>query len=232
MSPDYELFSYHLHSLIFETNHYCCKGCGPFSICWKHPVRLGITLQHTDSDTAAVGDLMGVRLGRFTGSAYVEIPDEVFLSSARAMCSPSGAIFQDSSPIHTSSVQRAWFRRHPEISLCHTYPNCQILLRECLGSHGQRLPLRPYSQSPYRRYPSNYSVGGIALCRRTPVTVDGSGICDAEMPAFAKLVGVTRKIKSINVKTFYFPLQYVWIIKHWHYHRIHLGFIICEQGYQ
>lgn len=168
------LFSY-LHSLIFETNHYCCKGCGPFSICWKHPVRLGITLQHTDSDTAAVGDLMGVRLSRFTGSAYVEIPDEVFLPSARAMCSPSGAISQDNSPIHTSSVVRAWFRRHPEISLCHTHPNCQILLQECLGSHRQRLPLRPYSH-----YPSNYSVGVIALCRRTPVTVDGSGICDMQ----------------------------------------------------
>lgn len=51
-------------------------------------------------------------VGRYAGFANVEILDKGFLPSGKAMAFPKPESFyiQVNSPIHTSSVEQAWFR--------------------------------------------------------------------------------------------------------------------------
>lgn len=69
---------------------------------------------------AGVGELTDVGEGRFNAEKYVEILDEVFIPSVRAMLFPDRMPFslvQDNSPIHSARIVKLWFQEHPEISL-------------------------------------------------------------------------------------------------------------------
>lgn len=68
-------------------------------------------------------------VGKYAGFANVEILDKGILPSGKGKAFPKPELFyliQDNSPINTSSVEQAWFRQHPEITLRHAHPNRQI----------------------------------------------------------------------------------------------------------
>lgn len=58
--------------------------------------------------------------GHFTGEQYINILEEVFLSSVRVMAIlalDTIRMVQDISPIHMSRVVREWFQEHPEVEV-------------------------------------------------------------------------------------------------------------------
>lgn len=70
--------------------------------------------------SSGVGELTDVGPGRFTGTKYVEILEEVLLPSVQQLLYPDDTPFfliQDNSPIHTSNVVKNWFRNHSYITL-------------------------------------------------------------------------------------------------------------------
>lgn len=78
--------------------------------------------------SSKVGELDAWPCG-FTGYAYVRILHKASPPSMMPMEFPEPELFhlvQNNSPIHKSSVVKAWFRQHPEITLCHIHPHRQI----------------------------------------------------------------------------------------------------------
>lgn len=163
--------------IIFEMGHNCCKGCRPPLFCWHHWAGFGIIL-HTVKNHWVLGV---VGPGRIMECAYEEILDSVsthrwgpwcYLSQShftvsRVTASPARAVLWKCGFGNTPRVCCASFTQ-----ITRSQSHC-----ECLGSHRQRLPLRSYRQLPYRHCPGNYSVGVIALCRRTTVNGGIASIC-------------------------------------------------------